>query len=77
MMFKLKHHKIKGLPEIVDHGEIKDVNQTLSVKHSKNYYFMAMKKHGISLKDILYSIDKDLSITDTLKLGLKLIKIVE
>jgi len=47
------------------------------VKKAKNYYFMALKKHGISLKDILYSIDKDLSITDTLKLGLKLIKIVE
>ena len=59
-MFKLKHHQIKGLPEIVDHGEIRDQNHSLSVKKSQNYYFIVLKKLGISLKDILYSLDKNL-----------------
>ena len=50
VMFRLKYHQINGLPEIIDHGEVRNAQASIGVKESKVYYFMAMKKLGISLK---------------------------
>ena len=71
MMHYLASKQVPGISTMVDQGA------TEGKYRNDKTYFMVLKRAGISIKDILQSSDQALKKTDVLKIGLKLLKIVE
>lgn len=71
LMRHLLREQVPGTSKLIDHGEIENINSIrLSVQDASKYYFFALQKNGISIKDILETLDIDLPKTDVLKMGL-------
>jgi len=77
IMNKINNISSKGFPKVIDYGEIDTIIESnIETKYNK-HSFIIMNKLGKSLKDMLITFQKRFCLIDTLKLGIKLINLIE
>lgn len=72
----VKLNKVDGLSEIIDYGQLDSIVST-KLKVPLHTRFIVMPKLETSIKDLIFSQDCQIMVKDVLKMGIRLIKILE